>query len=114
MKSAILKKNGVSLAWPVNMVQVAKDAGFEVQPEEQDVPEEVNVISKDCPAGMVEVRLPVGTKETSHCLKTPEWFGAERWFTKSRLHAYWFDGEAWMVQLIPEELKKRRLQHLID
>lgn len=113
MKQVLLKKAGVSLSWPENLIAVAAQSGWAAPPEEEDVPDEVHVVSKDCPPGMVEVRLPLGTKETNHCLKTPDWFGAERWFTKSRLHAYWFDGECWMIQLIPEELKKRRLTHLI-
>lgn len=110
----LLKKNGVSLSWPTNMIQMAAKSGWEMPPEEEDIPDEVHVLKKDCPAGLVELRLPVGTKETNHCLKTPEWLGAERWFTKSRLHAFWYDGEAWMIQVVPEELKKRRLEHLIE
>lgn len=109
----IMKRNGVSLPWPVGLVDLALADGWTLPPEEDDLPDEVHVVTHACPEGLVEIMLPEGTKETATCLKTPEWLGAERWFTKTKLHAYWFDGEHWMIQTSPDELKKRRLQHLV-
>ncbi len=108
-----LYKHGVGLPWPEGLVEHALSCGWTL-PEERTQEPELQLIATPCPEGFVEIMLPNGTKETASCLKTPEWLGAERWFTKTRLHSYWWDGEHWMVQLSPEELKKRKLSHLLE
>lgn len=113
----VMKKNGVSLAWPEGLEDIAEEEGFtslvtvDIVHTNLDEP---HVKWTSEPEGIVEIRLPQGTKSTDVTLKTPKWMGSEKWFTKKKLTGYYHDGVCWVIRLPRKDLKQRGLDVLLD